>query len=147
MEAVESIQVNSQGAKTGFQLTFNVSHRSPLLTTLLPAGYFDPMITRVIIVVTLKGIPHVLSDGIVTRSELAPSNEPGQSKLTITGEDLSVLMDVVEINRPFPNMPEIARVYLVLAPYAAFGIAPIAIPPVITSVPSVDQRDPQSIWH
>ena len=99
IEALESVQVNSQGAKTGFQLTFKISRHSLLLTTMLPAGYFDPMITRVIVIVTLGGLPSVISDGMVTRQELAPSSEAGQSKLTITGEDLSVLMDVVEIMR------------------------------------------------
>ncbi|MGD1939771.1 MAG: hypothetical protein ACFB0G_00520 [Leptolyngbyaceae cyanobacterium] len=142
IEALESIQVSSRGAKTGFQLTFNISQRSPLLQTLLPAGYFDPMVTRVLIIVTLKGLPNVLSDGIVTRQALAPSDQPGQSKLTITGEDLSVLMDVVEIKRSFPNMPEIARIYTILAPYAAFGIAPIAIPPVIFSVSTMAEEIP-----
>ena len=56
------------------------------------------MITRVIIIVTLGGLPNVIMDGMVTRQELTPSNEPGQSTLTITGEDLSVVMDVVEMN-------------------------------------------------
>jgi len=142
MESVESIQVSSQGTKTGFQIAFNVSRASTLLTTLLPAGYFDPIVTRVIIVVTLRGRPHVLSDGVVTQQEVAPSSEPGQSKLTITGEDLSVLMDLVEITRSFPNMPEIAQVYTILAPYAAFRIAPVAIPPVIFSVPVITQSIP-----
>jgi hypothetical protein len=103
---------------------------------MLPAGYFDPIITRVIIVVTLGGFPNVIMDGMVTRQELAPSSEPGQSTLTITGEDLSVLMDVVEL--PFlryPGVPDIGKVYLILAKYAAFGIVPLAMPPFITDVP------------
>jgi hypothetical protein len=70
----------------------------------------------------------------VTRQEVSPSNEPGQSTLTITGEDLSVLMDVVEIVRPYPAMPDVAKIYAVLAPYLAFGIVPIAIPPIISVV-------------
>lgn len=140
MEAVESIEVNSQGTKTGFQIAFNVSQSSLLLSTMLPAGYFDPMVTRVIIVVTLRGLPQVLSDGIVTRQELAPSNEPGQAKLTITGEDLSVAMNVVQVFRPFPAMPIEAQVYTVLAPYAAFGVIPLVIPPVIRSVQSPTQK-------
>jgi hypothetical protein len=101
---------------------------------MLPAGYFDPISTRVVIIVTLGGFPNVLMDGIVTRQEMQPSNEPGQSTLTVTGEDLSVLMDVIHLKRPFPAMPEIARIYMVLAPYAAFGIVPLAIPPIITRV-------------
>src|SRR5438477_10956738 len=98
MDALVSVQVTNGKDRSGFQLTFAVSKKSLLLTTLLPVGYFDPMITRVIIIATLNGFPNVLMDGIVTRQEFAPSNEPAQSTLTITGEDLSVLMDVVEIN-------------------------------------------------
>ena len=134
IDAVTSIQVTSGKDRSGFQITFAVSKKSPLLTTMLPAGYFDPITTRVIIVVTLNGFPNVLMDGMVTRQELTPSNEPGQSTLTITGEDLSVLMDVVEVTRPFPGMPEIARLYTVLAPYLAFGVVPVVIPPIISVI-------------
>lgn len=143
IDAVTSVQVTSGKEKSGFQITFAVSKKSPLLTTMLPAGYFDPMITRVIIIVTLGGMPNVLMDGIVTQQELAPSNEPGQSTLTITGEDLSVLMDVVEM--PFmryPNIPDIGQIYLILAKYLAFGIVPIAIPPIINEVPIITHKIP-----
>lgn len=136
MDALVSVQVTSGKDKSGFQIQLAVSKDSPLLRTMLPAGYFDPMITRVIIIVTLGGFPNVIMDGIITRQELAPSSEPGQSMLTITGEDLSVLMDIVEM--PFmryPAMPDIAQIYLILAKYAPFGIIPLAIPPFINDVP------------
>lgn len=139
MDALTSVQVTNGSDRSGFQLSFAVSKKSPLTTTLLPAGYFDPMITRVIVAVTVGGIPNVLMDGIVTRQEMQPSNEPGQSVLTITGEDLSVLMDVVEITRPFVGMPKIAQLYTVLAPYAAFGIVPVAIPPFVMVVKTADE--------
>ena len=136
MDALVAVQVNNGKDKSGFQLTLGISKDSVLLTTMLPAGYFDPMITRVILIVTLGGFPHVIMDGIVTRQELTPSSEPGQSTLTITGEDLSVLMDVVEMPfKVFPGMPVIARVYEILAKYLAFGIVPIGIPPFIFDVP------------
>ncbi len=54
----------------------------------------------------------------------APSSDPGKSTLTITGEDLSVLMDVVQNVIPYPNMSDIAKVLLVLLPYAFLGIVP-----------------------
>ena len=129
MEALKSVQVTSSKDRTGFQLTFTLGKTSLLQLALLPAGYFDPLITRVVIIVTFNGIPFVLMDGIVTRHDIAPSNEPGQSTLTITGEDLSVLMDVIEIKLLYPAMPVAARVALILAKYAAFGIVPIVIPP------------------
>ena len=78
VDALLAVQVNSGKDKTGFQLTFGVSKSSVLLTTMLPAGYFDPMIARVILAVTLGGFPHVIMDGIVPRQELTPSSEPGQ---------------------------------------------------------------------
>ena len=66
-----------------------------------------------ILVCTLGGIPNVLIDGVVTRHEVAPSNEAGQSTLTLTGEDLTVLMDVIEIPiMRYPGMPIVARLNL-----------------------------------
>jgi hypothetical protein len=144
MDALISAQVTSGKDRSGFQLTFGVSKKSPLLTTMLPAGFFDPMVTRVLIIATVNGFPNVLMDGIVTRHELTPSNDPGQSTLTITGDDLSVLMDVVEMPfMLFPAMPVIARVYAILAKYAAFGVAPLAFPPFIDTVPIPTEKIPR----
>lgn len=129
MEALKSVQVNSSKDRTGFQLTFTMGKTSPLQLAMLPAGYFDPIITRVVIIVTMNGLPRVLMDGIITRHEVSPSNEPGQSTLTVTGEDLSVMMDIVELKIPYPAMPVAARVAIILAKYAVFGIVPVIVPP------------------
>lgn len=134
LDALTSIQVNSGRDRSGFQLTFSVGKNSPLLTTMLPAGYLDPIITRVIIVITLKGVPNVIMDGLVTRQDLQPSNDPGQSTLTITGEDLSVAMDLVQIILPYPAMPDYATINLALAKYAFLGIVPLVVPPFIFEV-------------
>lgn len=136
IEALTAVQVSSGIDRSGFQLSFSLSKNSPILKTMLPAGYFDPIVTRVMIIATVGGIPNVLADGIVTRQEFVPSNEPGQTTLTITGEDLSVLMDIVDMNfMRFPAMPDFARVALILAKYLALGIVPIVIPPIFTDVP------------
>ena len=134
VDALQSVQITSGKDKSGFQLSFAVSKDSVLLNTMLPAGYFDPISTRVIVVVTLGGFPHVLMDGIVTRQELAPSSEPGQSMLTITGEDLSALMDLIEVPLPYPGIPDTVQAYTILARYAAFGVVPIAIPGFIPAL-------------
>jgi hypothetical protein len=136
MDALTSVQVNSSKEQSGFQLTFAVSKNSPLMKIMLPAGYFDPIITRVVIIVTVNGSPNVIMDGMITRQELTPSNDPGQSTLTITGEDLSILMDLLEM--PFmryPSMPEVARLYVILAKYLVFGIVPIVLPPIPPDIP------------
>jgi hypothetical protein len=140
MEALQRVEVNSSRDRSGFQITFSMGKTSPLQLALLPAGFFDPMITRVVIIATFKGIPNVLMDGVVTRHEMQPGNQPGQSTLTITGEDLSVLMDVVELRVPFVGMPEVARINLILAKYAAFGVVPMVVPPPVFSVDSPTSR-------
>jgi hypothetical protein len=135
VEALDAVTVTSSGQTSGFQLTFKIGKNSILQTTLLPTGYFDPIITRVIIIVTVNGMPNVLMDGVVTHHELSPSNDVGKSTLTITGEDLSRMMDLVEM--PFmryPGLSLVARVYAILAKYAALGVIPIAIPPLVPDI-------------
>lgn len=132
-----SVEVSSERERSGFQLVFSTGKKSTLVTTLLPAGYLDPIVTRVIIMMVVGGVPSVIMDGVVTRQDMQPSNEPGKSMLTVTGEDLSLLMDLVEM--PFmryPAMPEVAQLYAVLAKYAVLGIAPIVLPPIVMDIPN-----------
>lgn len=137
LDAVETVQVTSGAQSSGFQVTFKVGKTSPLMTTLISAGYFDPIVTRVQLIATVSGVPHVLMDGIVTQQEVAPANEPGQSTLTVTGEDLSVLMDLVEMRfMRYPAQPVAMRVLSMLAKYAALGMVPVVIPPVLQHFPN-----------
>lgn len=145
VESLTSVQVNSDKERSGFQLTFTVGKKSPLLTTMLPAGYFDPIVTRVLIIVTVNGTPNVLMDGIITRQEVAPGDEPGQATLTVTGEDLSVLMDIVEFKLPYPAIPQIGQLNLILLKYLVFGIVPVVIPPIVPLIKNpVEEFDIQT---
>jgi hypothetical protein len=139
-DALTSVSVTSGGTRGGFQLTFAAGKKSPLTKTMLPVGLFDPMLTRVILVVTLGGVPNVIMDGVVTRQEVAPSNEAGGSTLTVTGEDLSVLMDVVERPMEYPAMPDEVQVLAALAPYLLFGIVPVVIPRLFPYVATPIER-------
>jgi hypothetical protein len=143
-DALMGVQVTTtDGQRSGFQLTFAVSKRSQLNTTLLPAGFFDPMI-RVIIVAMINGIPNVLMDGVITRQEISPSNEPGQSTLTITGEDLTVMMELIDLTGiPYPNMPDFAIIAFILLRYAVFGMIPLVIPSLFLDVPVLTDDIPQ----
>lgn len=140
-DALMSVQVTTtDGQRSGFQLTFAVSKKSLLNTTLLPAGFFDPLV-RVIIVSTVNGMPNVLMDGVITRQEISPSSVPGQSKLTITGEDLTVLMDLIDLKGfPYPELSDFLIVDLLLAKYAMFGIIPLVIPSLLEDVPNAMDR-------
>jgi hypothetical protein len=130
-DALMSAQITvSAGQKSGFQLTFALSKQGIIQRTLLPAGLFDPKI-RVILIATVNGFPNVLIDGIIARQEVTPSNEPGQSLLSITGEDLTLLMDLKDASgTPFPALPDFAIVNVLVAKYALYGMIPLVIPPL-----------------
>jgi hypothetical protein len=42
----------------------------------------------------------------------------------VTGEDISLRLDLEEKDQPFPNMPDFAIVQQLLAPYAQYGVTP-----------------------
>ena len=146
LDALESVEVTSGTDRAGFQLTFTAGKAAPLITTMLPAGYLDPIVTRVIVMVTLHGLPNVLMDGVITQQQVSPANEPGKSTITVTGEDLSVLMDLVELPKPMPAIPDNVKVTTALAPYLALGIVPVVIPPIIPVIKSpTSQIDSQPL--
>lgn len=141
-DALQSVQVTTSAAEaSGFQLTFAVSTQSIITTALLPAGFFDPG-TRTVIVAIVAGLPTVLMDGVITRQDLGPSDVPGASTLTLTGEDLSVVMDLVHERACYPAMPHNVRAMLICLKYAMYGIVPLAVPPVITDIPNPVQQIP-----
>ena len=139
-EALTAAQVTvAAGQRSGFQLTFNFGKRSLINQALLPAGFFDPGI-RVILLLTVNGLPNVLMDGIIMRQEVQASDEPGQSTLSVTGQDLTLLMDLVENKGvPFPNMNALAKVGLIIAKYALYGMIPLVIPELFPSIRTVIQ--------
>src|SRR4029079_14958298 len=143
MQALQSVEVTTTvGSPSGFQLSFVLSNRSPLHTVFLIAANAVPLALRVILVATINGTPTVLSDGIITRQEIAPA-QGGFSTLTITGEDLTTVMDRIEFNGiPYPAMPAEARIALILAKYAVFGIIPLIVPAIFQDTPIPTDRIP-----
>jgi hypothetical protein len=136
LDALQSVQVTEGlGQPGGFRLTFSTGLRSAV-TQLLTSGALDPP-ARVQLVVTIRGQPTVLMDGVVTRHDLAPSSQPGAGRLTLTGEDVSRMMDVIDFSGfPFPGMPYEARVAAICAKYALYGLVPVIIPSVFIDTPN-----------
>lgn len=149
VDALQSARItSSSGATSGFQLTFAVGRQSPVSRVMLPGGLLDPK-TRVIVVAVVAGLPHVLMDGVITRHEMNPGQTPGSSTLTLTGEDLSLLMDLGHVERGHPGLPHHLRVMTVCAQYAQYGIVPVAVPrgsaPCRTR-PSRSRSSPPPTW-
>jgi hypothetical protein len=143
LDALTGVQVTSNtDGPSGFQLTFTLSNKSPLQTIFLVAAGQTPML-RVIIIMTLNGAPQVLMDGVMTRNDISPGSQPGESTLTITGEDLTKAMDLIDFTGiPYPAMPVEARVALIVAKYAVFGMVPLVIPTLFPDVPIPIERYP-----
>jgi hypothetical protein len=136
LDALESVEVTVQDVgSSGFQLTFSIDKQSPLQILFLLTGGAPLLFMRVVVVVTVNGTANVLIDGIITNNEISPGDQGSNSTLTITGKDLTVLMDQSNWSGfPFPACPAEARVALLLAKYAIFGIVPLIIPSVLTDI-------------
>ena len=147
LDALTSVQVTvAAGSTSGFQLSFTLNNRSPLHTLFLIAGAQAPLL-RVIIILTINGRPNVLMDGVMTNQQVSPGGKPGESTLTITGEDLTKVMSLLDFSGiPYPAMPAEARVMLIVAKYAMFGIIPLVIPSPFTDLPNPVERIPKHKW-
>lgn len=140
MENLERVEVTtSDSSRAGFQLTFAAGRSGaadlvdfPLLASPLLAAF-----NRVVLVVTFGGVPQVLMDGVITHRELLPGTSPGGGTVTVTGEDVSVMMDLEEKIAEHPALDETAIAALIIGDYAAYGLIPQVTPP-----PSADPALP-----
>jgi hypothetical protein len=140
MDAFVSLDVqNNDRERDGFQINFSLGKDSLVDYGLLLSGLFDPP-ARVIIMVFLGVVPEVLIDGIITQHQIAPSNKPGESMLVVTGEDVSVMLDLEEKSTTYPNQPDSLIVLQLLGSYAQYGLVPAITP--TTDVPIELQRIP-----
>jgi hypothetical protein len=137
MDALDSVEVTVNDTGTsGFQLTFIVDKQSPLQILFLLSGGSPLLFMRVVLVATVNGVANVLIDGVVTNNHIAPGDKGSNSTLTITGEDLSALMNQSDWSGfPFPACPAEARVALLIAKYSMFGVIPLVIPSILIDVP------------
>ncbi|HVO10141.1 MAG TPA: hypothetical protein VMX54_05245 [Vicinamibacteria bacterium] len=145
IESLVSAQVTSTAGRCGFQLVFTWSKGSPIDAD-LQSGFFDPLV-RLILVVTVNGTAEVLIDGLITRQDMAPSDQPGMSTFTITGSDMSAAMELTNLTGliPYPAMPAEAIVALILAKYAILGVIPLVVPSPLLFVPLPTDQIPKQL--
>ncbi|NPD27108.1 hypothetical protein [Corallococcus exiguus] len=145
MEALQSVEVtHNEEGRSGFQLTFGVGRSGPL--DLLEYGLvahplLRPM-NRVVLVVTFNVVPQVLFDGVITHRTLNPAQQPGTSTLTVTGEDVSTVMDMDQKVHEHPAQVEPIIIAQLLLSYAQYGLVPAIIPPPSLDVPLPVYRTP-----
>jgi hypothetical protein len=137
LDALAEVEVTTVDVGTsGFKLTFSIDKQSPLQILFLLTGGMPLLFMRVVIIATVNGTANVLIDGVITNNQIAPGDKGSNSTLTIMGKDLTALMDQSNWSGfPFPACPAEARVALILAKYAIFGVVPLVIPSVMVYVP------------
>ncbi len=141
MNALTHVKVINDGdGQDGFQISFTLGKDKTGDFGLLASGALDPD-QRVVIGVLLGASLEALIDGVIYHHQIAPSNEPGLSTLTVSGRDISVQLDLEEKNAEFKNRPDFLIATEILASYAQYGIVPQVTP--TTDVPIELQRIPR----
>jgi hypothetical protein len=142
-EALESVEVTHKDeGRSGFQLVFQVGRsvldvRDYAILNETRIRPFNRLLLNVLFGIT----PLPIMDGIITNHQLAPGNDPGTSKLTITGEDVSVMMDLEKQARSYPNLSHELIVRLILLGYLVpYGITSQVETPPSPQTRTVDQQ-------
>lgn len=146
-ETLQSAEVTvGDDGPSAFQLSFRADRTRGLTANyqLLSSQLLRPS-NRVVLTVTLNGVPYVLMDGIITRQELVRDAEFGAATLAVTGEDVSVMMDLVEYSIEYPAMGDAEIAALILAKYTALGVVPMVVPTLSSLIPLAVERVPQQM--
>lgn len=144
-EAIQRIEVtHSDDSRSGFQITFEAGRSGPghAVDHPLLAGQLLKPFNRVVLLVRFGARMRVLMDGIITHQQLAPGGAGGSGTFTITGEDVSVMMDLEEKDVEHPAQPDALVATMIIASYAQYGLIPKVIPPQVIDVPIPVQRVP-----
>jgi hypothetical protein len=145
MEAFQQMEVTHSDEKpSGFQINFQVG-RSGKSDQKDYQLINNPLIqpgNRVILIVTLNASAQVLMDGIITHQQFSPSMELGGSTFTITGEDVSVMMDLEEKSVEHPAQDEAIIVNQIISSYAKYGLIPKVVKPPLVDRPAINERIP-----
>jgi hypothetical protein len=137
LRALRAVEVTqSDSAPSGFQLSFHteMSGGGAPNFDLVQNPLLAPF-SRVLVRVSVDGLPTTLLDGFVTHQQFAPSNGPEDSVFVLTGEDVSVKMDLIDYSREFPALPDYLIALEVLAPWIVLGIVPNVVPTPAALVP------------
>jgi hypothetical protein len=145
-EAIQSVEVTHRDqGRSGFQITFQVGRSGPV--DLLDYGLLqNPLLrpfSRIVLVVTFNVLPTVLMDGMITNLQLSPGTEPGTSTLSVTGEDVSIMMDLEKKRVEHPAQDETLIALKILASHLQYFLSPpTVIPPLTIDPPIPIERTP-----
>jgi len=146
IEALEQVEVTtSDRGRSGFQLRFAAGRSGPaeLADYPLLTGSDLNVFDRVVVMITFGGgTRQVLMDGVITHRELTPGTLPGTGMLTITGEDVSVMMDLEERVAEHPSQDEASIATALIGRYSRYGLVADVVRPSSAEAPAASERVP-----
>ena len=142
LEALQSIEVTHKDeGRSGFQMVFQIGRSQPdegKDYQVLTHEFLKPF-SRVRLTIAVDGTATPLIDGAITNQQFSPSMEPGGSTFTVTGEDISLLMDMEEKSVQYPNQDVVAIVTKLINSY---NLTPEVIKPSVQDKPRKNRRIP-----
>jgi hypothetical protein len=144
-EAVQSVSVTQNDTgRSGFQIVLQVgrSGAADLRDYRLLQNPLLRPFNRVILRVLFNGLPQVLMDGIITNWQFSPGNQPGLGTLTLTGEDVSVMMDLKKKRANYKTMSEPLIARAIILSYPQYGLVPDVTSPTGSSQPPPTGKTP-----
>lgn len=139
IEEIDSVEVTqSDDGRSGFQIVFRAGRagNKDLTDYRLLKNPLLKVCNRVILIATLGAKAQVLIDGIITNQQFSPSLRPGDSTFTITGEDISIMMDLEEKTQSYVAQDEATIARVIIAKYAKYGVKPNIINPPLKNRPT-----------
>lgn len=143
-EAVERVEVlEASRGPSAFQITLSAGR-----TRTTPAAgsiFGDPALaafSRVVVLVRSGLGAEVLLDGVITHRQLVTAAAPGQGTMAVTGEDLTVRMDLEERVVSHAALSDPAIAGLLIGRYAQYGIVPRVVPAAVVDQPLPIERVP-----
>jgi hypothetical protein len=137
LDALERVEIVAAiGERETFRLCFRLDRGSTLPARFLLAS---GDLVRVVLLMGSGADRSVVMDGVMVTHSVSTGGE--DSGLVIDGEDVTLLMDLVDLSgRSFPGLAVEARVQVILAAYAVRGVTPRVVPPPVADVPIPSQR-------
>jgi hypothetical protein len=128
--ALERVEiVRAIGERGSFRLQFRLEPGSSL-----PDRFLSESADLLRVVISTGD--EVAMDGVLVEHCLSIGEEKGRATLVLAGEDLTLLMDLIDVSgRQFAAVAAPARVQIILAAYASVGVVPSVVPPRFLDAP------------
>ncbi len=133
----------SDDDRTAFTISFDAGRSGPIAVFDTPMLIDSPVKgnARVVVTLTMGATPSILVDGIVTQTRLVPGSATRRTELSVTGHDVSVLLDRHEYSVQHP-LDDAGQVQNIANKYRTQGIVSNITDPPKSDRPAPNGRIP-----